>query len=386
MGNQKKRQAKDPEHVAAADEFSPETIRKKRTLPVKDIVILCVLIVLQVALICVMVLYQPKPKDIIDRYAVTVEPLADGTLDITYEIVWTALDEEEPLTWVEIGMPTLHHSLYQSSISDCVADESYFLEDGYASHRFYFHRSYRGGETVSFSFKINVPGMLMSNRTGYIYEFVPGWFNAIPVEEYVFRWKLSEGVVSHNAPVSRDGYAIWQGSLGCGEYVNLKVSYDSEAFHPVVAPLVYKAFETDGAYDALAEEQIAMRAIFFLFILIMLAWEIYIVDGFISYRFGRGFLRGYGHRVHTYGHVNPHYRRAYLAHSATSGSRGGGGGRGCACACACACAGGGRAGCSQKNTVWKRTRRAENGERKNDGRNFLKEVPPGPPSRTLNME
>ena len=356
MGNQRKRREKDPAYISAADEFSPETIRKKRTLPVKDIVILCVLIGLQIALICAMCLYEPTPQDVIERYAVTVEPLADGSLDVTYDVVWTALDEDEPLTWVEIGMPSQRYGLYKDSISDCVATESTFSEDGYSSHRFYFKDSYRGGETVSFSFKINVDGLLMSSRTGYIYEFVPGWFNEISVREYVFRWKLTEGMEAHNAPESVDGYAVWQGSLGCGEYVNLKVSYRSDAFRPVVSPLLYTAFETDGAYDALEEEQIIVRVLLVLAVAAMGAWEVYIADCIISYRRGRGFLRGYGHRVHTYGRVNPHYHRAYVAHNASSGGYRSGGG--CACACACACAGGGRAGCSQKNTTavkWRRT-------------------------------
>ena len=83
----------------------------------------------------------------------------------------------------------------------------------------------------------------------------------------------------------------------------------------------------------------------------VVASVLYVVDCFVSYRRGRGFLRGYGHRIHTYGRVNPHYRRAANAHAASNSGRGyGGGSRGCACACACACAGGGRAGCSRKDT------------------------------------
>ena len=86
---------------------------------------------------------------------------------------------------------------------------------------------------------------------------------------------------------------------------------------------------------------------------LILLGEIMIIDGFVSYGRGRGFVRGYGYHVHTYGRVNPHYTSARDAHN--SGSRGGArGGGGCACACACACAGGGRAGCSQKDTYDKK--------------------------------
>lgn len=347
MGNQKKRRAKDP--APPVDEYAPETIRKKRTLPAKDMAILAVLIILQVAAILGMIFYRPKPQDVIDRYEVTIEPLDDGTLDIRYDITWTALDEDEPLTWVEIGMPTHRYALYQESLSDTVARDSAFTEEGYVSHRFYFKDSYVGGETVQFSFAINVPGLLMMQKGIYLYEFVPGWFNEIPIESFVFRWKLSGHVQSHNAPATEDGYAVWKGSLACGEYISMLVRYDTAAFTPTTPALPYTPFDTEGAYDALEEEQTSIRFILGIAIVAMMAWEVYIADCFVSYHRGRGFLSGYGHRIHTYGRVNPHYTRAYRTHNPPSA--GGGGGRGCACACACACAGGGRAGCSQKDTT-----------------------------------
>lgn len=344
MGNQKKRNAKNP----PVDEFAPETVRKKRTLPVKDMIILCILVILQVFLVLVMITYTPKPQDSIRHYEVIVEPLENGTLDIHYDIEWTALDATQPLTWVEIGMPVRNYSLYRDSISDTIVRSEPYQEEDYYSHRFYFKDSYKGGATVKFSFTINVSGLLMTRKGEYICEFVPCWFNEIPVEEFIFKWKLSGYVLSHNAPFAEDGYAIWKGKLNCGECVSMAVCYEHAAFTPVVKPVPYKAFDDSEAYNALEEEQFGIRVLLGLLVLAMGAWEVYIIDGFVSYHRGRGFLRGYGHRVHTYGRVNPHYSRAYRAHNSSSG---GGGGRGCACACACACAGGGRAGCSQKNTT-----------------------------------
>lgn len=344
MGNQKKRRGKNP----PVDEFAPETIRKKRTLPVKDMVILSVLLILQVLLILIMVTYTPKPQDTIRRYEVIVEPLENGTLDVRYDITWTALDETQPLTWVEIGMPVRNYSIYRESISDTIIRSEPYQDEDYYSHRFYLKDSYKGGETVQFSFTINVPNLLMSRKGDYIYEFVPSWFNEIPVEEFIFKWKLSGHVLSHNATSTEDGYAVWRGKLDCGGYVNMAVRYEHAAFNPVIPPVPYKTFDDSGAYNALEEEKFSVGALLGLICLAMVAWEVYIIDGFVSYHRGRGFLRGYGHRVHTYGRVNPHYSRAYRAHNSSSG---GGGGRGCACACACACAGGGRAGCSQKNTT-----------------------------------
>ena len=80
----------------------------------------------------------------------------------------------------------------------------------------------------------------------------------------------------------------------------------------------------------------------------MLVGELFIVDSYVSYNRGRGFLRGYGHPLHVYGYSNPRYTEAQMEKS--GGSHRGGTYRGGGCACACACAGGGRAGCSQKDT------------------------------------
>ena len=344
MGNQKKRSAKNP----PVDEFAPETVRKKRTLPVKDMIILGILVILQVFLILVMIAYTPKPQDTIRRYEVIVEPQDDGTLDVHYNIIWTALDENEALTWVEIGMPNSQYALYRESISDTIIRDSPYRDEDYYSHRFYLKNSYKGGQTVQISFTINVSHLLMTQKGSYVYEFVPSWFNEIPVEEFMFKWKLSGHVISHNAPVTEDGYAIWQGKLDCGEYVNMAVRYENAAFTPSVPPVPFTAFDDYDAYNALEEEKISLCLLMSIVVLALVAWEVYIVDCFVSYSRGRGFLTGYGHRVHTYGRVNPHYSRAYHAHNSSSG---GGGGRGCACACACACAGGGRAGCSRKNTT-----------------------------------
>jgi len=81
--------------------------------------------------------------------------------------------------------------------------------------------------------------------------------------------------------------------------------------------------------------------------------EVYIVDSYVSYGRGRGFLTGHGYYVHTYGRSNPYYIRQRDKYIATHRSNSGGRSGGCACACACACAGGGRAGCSQKDTYGK---------------------------------
>ena len=239
-------------------------------------------------------------------------------------------------------------------MSDTVSHAEF--DDFFCTQRFDFKDSYIGGETVRFSFTINTGSMLTLSDGGYFYEFVPGWFNAIPVESYTFKWKLSDHVLSHNASAIEDGYAVWQGSLDCGGYVSMQVAYDESAFDPMTPPAVYTPFDGSDAYNSLTSDRIALGILFGAIALLLVIPQVFVVDCFVSYHRGRGFLRGYGHHHHVYGHNNPHYEKAAIVRGASGGGhyyRGGrsGGGFACACACACACAGGGRAGCSQKNTT-----------------------------------
>lgn len=323
--------------------FSEEYIKKHRKFPVGNTVLLAILIAAQIFLIIGMIIYKPTPKDRIDSYEITVTPLSDGTLDIEYVIVWTALDEEEPLSGVEIGMPNESYRLL--SYSDNVNSASPYSDDsGYISLRLSFKTFYVGGETVKFSFKINQPSLLCSTSDSYFYELVPCWFNSIPVEHYRFTWKAPEQgkVTASNADKEHFSELVWEGSLDCGEYVPMKVEYSSDTFSDAQT-VTYVPFDSEGAYNGLNDEKV--EAVFFMLLLfiVLAIFEVMIIDSYISYRRGRGFISSDGHYLHLYGRSNPNYPR--------SGGKGGGfRGGGCACACACACAGGGRAGCSQKDT------------------------------------
>ena len=326
--------------------YSDEYVRKHRTFPVAYTVILVLLVLIQIGTLLFAVFYEPTPQDVIERYRVTVTPKEDGTLDIAYDILWRALDESEPLTFVTLGMANANFGVYESSLSDEIESYSLDVDGDYVGLRLDLKKSYLGGEKVHLTVKINQSDMLCRTHDGYFYEFVPGWFNSIPVEHYEFRWKHSDTVTESNG--TRDGdYYVWSGRLACGGYDKMQISYANTTFagcHTVS----YKPFEDDGAYNELQESKVAVWMIVLIVWIIILIGEVYIIDSYVSYQRGRGFLTGYGHRVHVYGRVNPRYRAAASSHHGSHGS--GIGGRGCACACACACAGGGRAGCSQKDT------------------------------------
>lgn len=339
-----KRINQDPTH------FPKEKVREERTFPAINTLWLVLCIVGQIAAILFAVFYRPTPQDIIQEYSVTVDPLADGSLDITYDFVWKPIDTSEDLTWVEIGMANSQYTVYKNSLSANIAEAEEYVDGYYTALHVYFDRPYKAGEIVEFSFKINQKGLLSRDNRGYFHEFVPGWFNATPVEHYTFRW--NKAMVDISTPEPYD-YHIREGSLDCGSYVLMQYYCDPEYEFDDSMVSPYFPFDGSDAYDELTEDQSGIIGVMVVIIIVLIAPEVYLIDSFVSYNMGRGFLSGYGYRVHLYGRVNPRYTKARDIYAAsTASTRGGrsGGGRGCACACACACAGGGRAGCSQKDT------------------------------------
>lgn len=330
-------------------EFDDEYTRSHRTFPVGNTILLIVLIAIQAGLILLGIYYQPKPQDEILQYDVTVQPLADGSLDMEYHLVWMALDESEELTWVEIGMANENFTVYPDSVTSNVNIYSKNTDGDYVSLRLDFNEAYIGGDVIDFSFKINQKDMLCKNEAGYFYEFVPGWFNAIEVKQYNFVWHKEDG----------EDY-VRQGSLTYGEYSKITIQYGPDAFSGCQT-VKYQPFEGSGAYNEMQEEKTGILVLCCVVAVLLILAEVFIVDCYVSYGRGRGFITGHGYYVHTYGRSNPHYITAQNHYAATHGRHHGGrSGGGCACACACACAGGGRAGCSQKDTYGTAPEKEEN--------------------------
>ena len=331
--------------------YSEENIKKKRTFPTKNTILLVVLVIIQITAIVLACLYKPQPLDVIKEYDVVVVPTDDGSLDVEYSLLWEAVDTSEELTWIEVGLANPYYTVYEDSLSSNIAEYSYINEDGYVALRLDFKESYIGGDRFRFSFRINQSSMLCKNDTSYFYEFVPGWFNETPIEQYEFRWKLEDSVIQNNSNSQRSGFAVWSGSMECGDYCLMNVSYSPERFLNCIT-VDYQAFDDSGAYNGLSGDKTAAIMVAIFIIIVIAIIEVNLVDSFVSYSRGRGFLTGYGYHVHTFGRVNPVYvrHRDAAALAASSTGHGGRGGGGCACACACACAGGGRAGCSQKDT------------------------------------
>lgn len=321
-----------------------------RTFPVGKTVLLVDILAIQIGIITAAFCFQPKPQDIIREYDVTVQAQEDGSLDILYHFVWEAVDTSEELTWIEIGMANENYTVYPESVSDTISLFQRENNDGEVHLVLYLDRAYKGGEVLEFSFKVNQKNMLCKDGNGYFYEFVPGWFNSTPVERYTFRWAEDGQISSASGARRQGGYYIWSGSLECGSYEQMGVRYGQDSFTGC-STVSYQPFDNSGAYNSLEEDKTALIVVAFFAAAFLIIIQVWVVDSVISYHRGRGFLTGHGYHVHAYGRSNPHYIRARDRYNAShAGKSGGRSGGGCACACACACAGGGRAGCSQKDT------------------------------------
>ncbi len=332
-----------------SDPYSEEVIRKKRRFPLPRVIGIGVLLAIQLAAILFAVFYTPKPQDRIDSYEMVIEPREDGMVLLSYRFVWTPLDTAEDLTWVEIGMPNPNFEFLPVSFSSNISRAEKYVEGDYVSARLYLDRPYRAGETLTFSFRVRQWGLLCRDADGYFYELIPGWFNATPVKTYSFIWKGPPTPTAVNTATQKDGYPVWEGEMPCGTYVSMRVQYGENAFSPGTAPTVpYRAFDDTNVTNDLTDRRSGVILQVCVICALILITQLYMIDCVVSYHRGRGFLTGYGHRVHIYGRTNAAYRSEKQKHSARRG--GGRSGGGCACACACACAGGGRAGCSQKDT------------------------------------
>lgn len=359
MGKRKRnKNKKDTEEKMT---FSEKEVYLKRRLPVKNIIFLIILVFIQVGLILLAFnLPDASPKDIINDYKIIVEPKTDGTLDLDYSFNWTAVDSFEELRWVEIGMPNENYTVDESSLSDNINGFEKYSYNGKVTLRLFFEESYIDGETFDFGFTVNQKSMLCRNDGGYFYEFVPSWFNSVPVKSFCISWKNSENIKYAEYDYLKDGYINLSGELPCGEYIKINVSYNDAFFDEAAAVTAYTPFDPGGVYNELAAEKSAPMFILIMFVVVFGLIELHSIDSLVSYVRGRGFLRSNGQYVHLYGGLNPVQKHISMVNARrTFGTTGRGGyyrsgggftSGGCACACACACAGGGRAGCSQKDT------------------------------------
>ena len=209
------------------DGKTPETGEKKKSL----LIFSCICAVG----ICVLIAYIVNiltPLDRILDYRVQVKAQEDGALVITYQYRWKVLNDskEGPLTWVSLGIPNSRCELlgYTGAISGL---KNGFYGDGLIE--FELDRAYKKGEVAEFGFTIRQEDMLCRNKKAGglpFYDFMPGWFNEIAVEHYLFVWEDGTYVMETNADRKEGGFYVWEGGLKEGERRHMKVYCDKETF------------------------------------------------------------------------------------------------------------------------------------------------------------
>ena len=96
--------------------------------------------------------------DEIANYVVTVDPRADGTADITYEIDWNVIggSADEPLSWVKIGLPNPHNDSLENLTPDTVSDVRAMNGEGAFAKVVFTNRYYAPDVAAANGQKINV--------------------------------------------------------------------------------------------------------------------------------------------------------------------------------------------------------------------------------------
>ena len=278
---------------------------------------------------CTEASYQSSGLDYIELYEVETAARADGTLDISYHIVWKVLDgySQGPLTWVKLGLANKNCELigFDGAASSCNIDGCYanVTLDG----------EYDTDDIADFGIKIHQRSMLCSDKKDagrLYYRFTPGWFNGIEVGHYRYSWKYSGGILSADNDTRDGDMLVWEGSFAPGERREMTLYYDADSFNDPMT-VKYSPSKAGSGVPSDHDDSIAIVVVVAVVAFLMCS----LIKSVGAYSSGSGFRTG------GVSHV-------------LMGSRGyhGGGHRGCACAgcaCACACAGGGRAGCSVKD-------------------------------------
>ena len=289
-------------------------------------------------------LFSNDPLDRIDYYEIKIDPRVDGTLDMKYKITWTVLNDksEGPLTWIKIGIPNCYVNEIKP-LTNNIDEIDYYSDEG-SYIRIDLDKKYYKNETLTFEFSFHQERMYHLNNEEVYYNFVPGWFEDIKVNNIIVLWN-NKNVINANNNNAVENYLVWNYELDFGESITVDVTYNKDSFVSLSEDLQYSDnYMTKGEKITII---IVVSALVIALIAIIII-SIKLSDPYMSHR---GFI---GRRTH----FNRYY---YYHHYYSSGvnskgvvivnpnSSSGGVSGGSSCACACACAGGGRAGCSRKD-------------------------------------
>ncbi len=192
--------------------------------------------------------------DEIVNYQIKVDVNDDATLNMVYHVEWKVLDStsDGPLSWVKIGIPNKHY-VSMEPLSDTIKAMRYDSSGGsYA--RIELDKKYYAGEVVSFDFKLVQDYMYQVGRDNQgeaVYEFTPGWFDDIVVDNLQISWNGNK--VERIAPAAQQvkGYYTWTTPLRKGQRYTVTVGYPDNAFAFDVDKTIASANTTNASsYDS----------------------------------------------------------------------------------------------------------------------------------------
>ena len=175
---------------------------------------------------------QAKDLDEILNYTITISVNDDATLHMVYHIDWKVLDStsEGPLEWVQVGAPNPKYKAYDK-LSDTIRKIKYESSSG--CYRIDLDRKYKKDEVVSFEFYIDQDYLYQVNKDKEgetVYEFTPGWFDDIKVDNLQIMWKNDKMLSWSPSCEVIDGYNTWTKSLKKGEKFQVSAVYPNDAF------------------------------------------------------------------------------------------------------------------------------------------------------------
>ena len=299
-----------------------------------------------------------KDLDEILNYTTTVDPRDDGTLDIKYHIEWKVLDStaEGPLKWVTIGIPNQHVDEIKK-LTNNISNIKYMVDNGNYV-RIDFAKSYNAGEVAEFEFSLHQSYMYsLDNSKGKItYEFTPGWFSDIKVDQAVIQWK-ADNIKKHNGKTN-GSYIVWKKKLGKGKKITAKVEYSVSNFQlDYVTEKDNKTTigSTKTSYSNQKNNGSSSFSAMFIGVMLIIVIALIIILQVVSptpyyMHSGYGYYgRPFGFYHHDIFGGPPPRGGPYDGMFGGDSFGGGSDNSGSSCACACACAGGGRAGCAKKD-------------------------------------
>jgi hypothetical protein len=266
----------------------------------------------------------------IDDYTVTMTPMKNGTVEITYYQKWRVTGGNIP--WITVGMPNSKFSLIHERTGKNIAKIKSQNSRSWSGVRITLDKKYQAGETFEVEFTVHQKRLFYAHTEDYRLHFIPGWYDRAVIKHMAVTLNFFtslEGVTAKPKPDLVESQSLsWERSgLRKGYRFPVSIVFPESLF-PGKIPVV-------SSKKVSKKEDAGLVIILVLIVVVFIILIVSIIKGSRKNRYGSG------GSIRTGGTTGMHGRSGCVVSCA------------CACvgcACACACAGGGAAGCDRKLT------------------------------------